>query len=178
MTDIFLERNFELPLLFDDACSGAARTGWCFTAHNVEWCSSFLATGGQQMLCWFRAPDAESARLALRTVQADIRVLWTGTVHDGPEPAVPNVLVKRTFAEPVAFEQIKALGEAGEWCLQAHRVKYARTFFSLDSKRMICLYRAPDAESVRVAQREAGMPLDEVWSFARIGPDILSSRSG
>jgi hypothetical protein len=177
MTDIFLERNFDPPLSFDDACSGAARTGWCFTAHNVEWRSSFLATGGQQMLCWFRAPDAESARLALRSLHADVRVLWTGTVHDAPEPPVPNVLVKRTFDEPVALEKIQALGDAGAWCAQAHRVKFAQTFFSLDRKRMICLFRAPDAESVRLVQREAGMSLDEVWSFERIGPDTLPSGS-
>ena len=28
---------------------------------------------------------------------------------------------------------------------------------------MICVYQAPDAESVRRAQKEIGMPFDEVW---------------
>jgi hypothetical protein len=39
---------------------------------------------------------------------------------------------------------------------------------------MICLYEAPDAESVRQAQREAGVPFDEAWAFARYGPENLS----
>jgi len=30
---------------------------------------------------------------------------------------------------------------------------------------MICMYHAPDAESVRLAQRQAGMPIDDVWAF-------------
>jgi hypothetical protein len=175
MTDIFLERNFDPPLSVDDVCSMAAESSWCYAAHHVEWRGSLLATGGRLMLCWFRAPDAESARLALRSANADLKSLWIGTVHDGAEPAGANVLVKRTFDEPVALEKIQALGDAGAWCMQAYRVKFARTFFSLDRKRMICLYRAPDAESVRLAQRESGMPLDEVWSFDRIAPDTLPS---
>jgi hypothetical protein len=52
-------------------------------------------------------------------------------------------------------------------------VKFARTFFSADRRRMVCLYQAPDAESVRLAQREAAMPLDAVWAFERLGPDTM-----
>jgi len=35
---------------------------------------------------------------------------------------------------------------------------------------MICLYHAPDAESVRLAQRQAGMPLERVWAFHAVLP--------
>jgi hypothetical protein len=42
---------------------------------------------------------------------------------------------------------------------------------------MLCLYEAPDAESVRVAQREVALPHDSVWTFHTIGPEILSSAS-
>jgi hypothetical protein len=45
-----------------------------------------------------------------------------------------------------------------------------RTLFSTDRKRMICLYHAPDAESVRLAQRAAGMPFGEVWPFRQVLP--------
>jgi hypothetical protein len=33
---------------------------------------------------------------------------------------------------------------------------------------MICLYRAPDADAVREAQRQAGVPFTSVWRFARL----------
>jgi hypothetical protein len=78
------------------------------------------------------------------------------------------VVVERSFDEPVTIEEIQALEDAGASCLEAHEVAFVRTFFSRDCKRMICLYRAPDAEAVRMAQRKAGMPVDSVWSFRLI----------
>ena len=76
-----------------------------------------------------------------------------------------NVVVERSFEEPVTIGEIQAIEDAGASCLETHQVTFVRTFFSRDRKRMICLYRAPDAEAVRVAQRMAGMPVDSVWSF-------------
>jgi hypothetical protein len=111
--------------------------------------------------------------MALRKAKTDARVLWAGTVHEAREPATANVLVERKFESPVKLEEIQSLEDAGSWCLRTHRVKFARTFFSADRKRMLCLYEAPDAEAVRLAQREAGMPFDRVWAFERIGPDML-----
>jgi hypothetical protein len=35
---------------------------------------------------------------------------------------------------------------------------------------MMCLYRAPDAESVRIAQREAGMPVERVRAIRQFRP--------
>jgi hypothetical protein len=149
--------------------------GSCFGLYKVGWNGSFLAAGGGRMVCWFAAPDTESARLALRTIGADARVIWPGTVHDGPQPATPNVLVERRFAAPVTLGEIHAIEEAGAGCLETHRVKHAKTFFSRDRQRMLCLYEAPDAESVRVAQREAGMPVEQVWAFRRIGSQDLAA---
>jgi hypothetical protein len=40
---------------------------------------------------------------------------------------------------------------------------------------MLCLYQSPDAESVRAAQREAGLPVDRVWAFDRIAPENLTT---
>jgi hypothetical protein len=175
MTDIFLERTFTPAIAPADVYRIAAEGGWCFSMHKVEWQSSFLAAGGALMVCWFKAADAESARLALRTLGADLRRLWIGTVHDAPEPPVPNVLVERSFDLPVAIETIQAAEDASAWCLDAHRVRFARTFFASDRQRMLCLYAAPDAESVRLAQREAGMPVDAIWSFERLGPDQVDT---
>jgi hypothetical protein len=122
-------------------------------------------------------PDAELARVALGQIGSDTSRLWAGTVHEGPVPAVPNVLVERRFGEPVTIEEIQAIEDAGAWCLEAHDVKFARTFFSRDRKRMTCLYEAPDAESVRLAQREAAMPVEKVWAFRWVPPEESSSRS-
>jgi len=174
-TNLFLERTFDTPLSVADVQVLARDSFWCYELYKVDWCGSFLAADGHTMICWFSAPDAESARQALRRSGADLRQFWVGTVHEAREPAIPNVLVERSFDQPVLLEQIESIEDAGAWCLQAHHVKSARTFFSADRKRMLCLYEAPDAESVRHAQREAAMPVEAVWAFNRIGPDTMPS---
>jgi hypothetical protein len=107
---------------------------------------------------------AECVRLALRQAGADPGQVWPGTVHIGAGEEEPNVVVVRQFEAPESLDDLQAIEDAGATCLEMHGVTFVRTFFSLDRQRMLCLYRAPDAESVRIAQRQAKMPLDSVWS--------------
>jgi hypothetical protein len=176
-TNLFLMRTFDQPLSVADVCERVRTSDWCYAMHKVDWRGSFLATNGQTMICWFTAADAESVRIALRQSGADTQCLWQGTVHEAPEPPVPNVIVERSFEQPVTFAEISAAATAGAGCFQMHRVRYARTFFSLDRRRMMCLYDAPDAESVRIAQREAALPHDTVWAFQSITPETERSAS-
>lgn len=172
-THLFLERSFDPPLAVADVHERVRSSEWCYDLHKVNWHASLLAAGGRTMLCWFEAPDAESARLALRQSGADTRSLWAGTVHEPAQPGNGNVVVERIFDSPVEFEQIAALARAGSWCMQTHRAQHVRSFFSANRQRMLCLYGAPDAESVRMAQREAGLPFSAVWAFERIAPDTM-----
>lgn len=143
--------------------------------HRISWQESLLSTDGQRSICRFHCADAESLRVALRQVGANVHAIWPGTIHVSPV-ATPtaqmeaNVIVTRRFSGPVTLESVQAIEDAGAWCLDAHKVHFLRTFFARDRTRMICLYHAPDAESVRLAQRQAGMPVDEVWSFNRVLP--------
>lgn len=85
------------------------------------------------------------------------------------------VLVERSFPEPVELQDIQAIEDRGAWCLEAHDVRFLKTYFSRDRRRMICLYEAPDAESVRIAQTKAGVPFDNVWPVQIVrqpGPDV------
>lgn len=174
MTDVFLERDFDPPIGKQDVLDLATKAGSCFNLHSVEWGASFLSPDGGNMICHFIGRDAESVRIALHQVGSDTTNLWPGTVHDRPdleeeEARNANVVVLRCFDDPVAIEDIQALEDAGAWCLEARSVKFIRSFFSLDRKRMLCLYHAPDAESVRQAQQQADMPLEKVWAITRIG---------
>jgi len=69
------------------------------------------------------------------------------------------------------LQKIQDIENAGIGCLESRNVRFIRTFFSADQKRMICLYAAPDAESVRQAQREAGVPFEEAWTFRAVDPE-------
>jgi hypothetical protein len=178
MTDVFLERCFEPPLTRDTAVAMALESVHCFQLHRVDWLGSLLASDGRRMVCWFRGPDAESARTALRQAGADVGVLWPGSVHEAPDPPPPDpgtaqVIVARRFAEPVTFEAIQAIEDAGAWCLETRAVHFLCSYFSRDRRRMLCLYQAPDAESVRQAQHQAGMPVDAVWACHRLDPRLV-----
>jgi hypothetical protein len=169
-THVFLERTFAEALTPDDVLGGSRESAWCFDLHRVRWHSSFLARDGRAMVCRFSAPDLESARIALRDSNADVSRLWLGAVHEASRAAVPNVVVERSFAAPVRFEDIAAAERAKSWCLETHRVHPTHSYLSLDGRRMLCFYEAPDAEAVRASQREADMPVDGVWAGTRIVP--------
>ena len=77
---------------------------------------------------------------------------------------MPQVVCERAFDAPVDFESVQAREDAAAWCLDQHGVRFVRTYFSLDRRRMICIYEAPDAESVRIANRVAGNPFERVWT--------------
>jgi hypothetical protein len=169
-TNMFLQRTFEQPVSAEDVRERARSSEWCYLMHKVDWRGSFLSADGRTLICWFTAVDAESIRLALRQSGADIQSLWLGSVYEESEPALPNAVVERSFKDPVTFEEIHARARAGRGCLELHRVKYSRTFFSSDRTRMLCFYQAPDAESVRITQRESGLPAESVWALQTISP--------
>lgn len=178
MTDVFLEREWDDPLDLPNFAASMELSEDCFGLHRVSWCESLLSADGKRMLCHFSAPDAESVRIALQQYGVDLRIFWPGTVHDAPQLTDEdldgaNVVVERSFAEPVALDDIQAIEDENIGCLRAHRVRFVRTFFSSDRRRMLCLYAAPDAESVRIAQREARMPFDRVWPFRMLTSETL-----
>ena len=182
MADVFMERRFDPPTTLTALMEEFASAVNCFAMHRIGWQVSLLSTDGQRSVCQFRCPDEESLRIAVRQAGAKADSIWSGTVHVAPnvvpaEQQAANVVVTRRFEEPVTLESVQAIEDAGAWCLDAHNVRFMRTFFSRDRKRMICLYCAPDAESVRLAQRQAGMPVDLVWSFNRLGPETRMTAS-
>jgi hypothetical protein len=179
MTELILERTFDPAFTPGEVVELAADSADCFGMHRVAWEASYLSADGHKMVCHFRAPDMESVRIALRQIGSDLSVFWKGSVHDAPgidasEIGKANVLVERSFDDGVVLQDIQDIEDAGIRCLEIRDVQFLRTFFSADRKRMICLYEAPDAESVRQAQREAGAPFDKAWAFARYGPENLS----
>jgi hypothetical protein len=75
-----------------------------------------------------------------------------------------RVMVERRFDEATSFEELQAREDSFAWCSEQHEVKFIRSYFSKDRKRMICEYEAPDAEAVRRVQRTASMPFERIWT--------------
>lgn len=175
MADILVERRWQQPMTNAGMQALFKRSADCLPIHRVDWQCSLLSADGCALTCHFVAPDAESVRLALRHAGSNPDSAWLGTVHDAPGVAgdsltEANVLVSRRFDEPAVLADIQAIEDGASACLETHRVRFIRTYFSIDRRRMLCLYQAPDAESVRIAQREARMPVEKVWAFRRYGP--------
>lgn len=88
MSDVFYLRPVAPPITPADVQGMAQHAGGCFDLHGVTWEHSFLSADGGRMLCWYRAPDAESARLALRELGSNMNAVRAGTVTgEGPRSA-------------------------------------------------------------------------------------------
>ncbi len=133
MTDLFLERMFKPSINPDTVYSMALEAMDCFGTHRVEWQRSCLSNRGHKMVCWFRAPDMESARIAMRQSDIDQRVLWRGSVHDKPGLGGRGTRRRQcpgrtALRQPVALQEIQAIEDAGMWCLETRNVSFRPNF--------------------------------------------------
>jgi hypothetical protein len=166
MSRIVMERRRERPLSPADVLAQAAASRWCREVYRVGYEGSLLAPDGLRVVCLLEAPDVEAVRSVLDRIGDTAERVWSASEHGGSGAlAAPQVVVvERDFDAAADFDVLQARETAAAWCLEAHRVAYLRTYFSTDRRRMLCLYTAPDAESVRRAQSQAGMPVSLVWS--------------
>lgn len=176
MRDVFVERR--LPhAVTDTEMRGVAAilSDGCLGIHRVSWCGSLLSQDGSEMFCHFRGLDVESVRVAMRQSGAPPGVAWACDVQDGPGLgddglAVGNAVVVHTFAEPATFGARELHEAMATAAVGAHGVRLLRSYLAGDGLKMIGLYRAPDAEALRLAQRQAGLPPDRVVSVRRYAP--------
>lgn len=75
-----------------------------------------------------------------------------------------HVIVERTFEAPLTSDELLATKERMAPCLDLYRVRWLRSYWSNDRRRMVCVYEAPDAGAVRAVQREAQAMFDHVWT--------------
>jgi len=176
MNDVFVERRWSEPLTEEGMQAMAAMAASCLGIHRVDWLGSLLSADGIDMFCHFRGPDAESVRIAIlqQSGSAPGRV-WACRVEDVPgttasDLAAVTVVVGHTADTPAAFDDRHVRDDVQIGCFGTHRVRLVRSYLSADRRRMFGLYRAPDAESVRLAQRAAGLPPDPIWTVRRYAP--------
>ena len=174
METVVMERTYNPPIKNEDFYEMAAGLADCLLLYRAEWQESFLSEDGSSLTCCFHAPDSESVRMIARDDASQYKRVWAGSEHDTARPGTANVMVERRFEEPVTVESLQAIEDAGAWCLEMHKVTFLRTYFSADKKNMLCLYQAPDAESVRLAQQQAGMPVERIWACNHFTPDNIT----
>jgi hypothetical protein len=77
---------------------------------------------------------------------------------------MPRIIVERSFDSPPSDEDLTAADIRERPCLHIYGVVRRRSLLSADRLRMVCEYEAPDAESVRKVQREAGNQFERIWA--------------
>ena len=82
---------------------------------------------------------------------------------------MPHVIVERSFETPLTQEELSAVEARMAPCLDLYNVRWIRSYWSADRRRMICEYDAADLASVRNVQREAEAKFEKVWAADVLG---------
>ncbi len=84
---------------------------------------------------------------------------------------MPHMIVEYTFDPPATDDELDRMAEQLDPCLEGRDVRFVQSFVSLDRKRRICVFEAPDAEVVREGYRTAGVKFERVWPAELITAD-------
>ena len=176
MERVIVERQFDTPITYDFYDQVRRAGQWCLDQYRVDYHATYLSADGRRTVCIFDAPDAEALRSVSRTLGVPEGSTWTAafripdavrTSHGGTaciaRSSFETVVVERRFDTPMSVADIEAIPERANWCLEAHRVRYLCSYVARHGRRMLCVYEAPDAESVRLAQTKRNMPYERVW---------------
>lgn len=123
--------------------------GTCLGLHRVQWRQAYLGDGARRVVCRFRAPDAESVRLALRCTSGCGHI-WPATKF-GDDRAAANLVMQREFAQPLGTNPRRTLALARAECLEATGAEPAHVLVSRDRRHLVCLCRVPAATAERLA---------------------------
>ena len=77
---------------------------------------------------------------------------------------MPHVIVERNFEMPFTSEELAAVEARMKPCLELYNVRWIRSYWSSDRRRMVREYEAADVASVRNLQREAGARFERAWA--------------
>ena len=165
---VLVERRFDQPVEFEDIQSLEDAGSWCLELHGVRFIKTFFSRDRRRMLCLYEAPDAEAVRLAESQAKVPYERAWTcmhlvGDSMRSETSSAQYIVAERRFIDPVKPEFVSVALQKAGWCLDLHRAEYIESFLGHDGLRMVCLFRAPDAEAVRQANRKAGVPYTQIW---------------
>lgn len=171
MSDVFYLRAIDPPVTPADVIL-TEDAGGCFDLHRVSWKQSFLSTDGGRMLCWYAAPDAESARIALRQLKASMEGVWPGTVMGGDGPGSPE-LADVNFLAELRLSEARAQGlDLVAEALRQEDAWLVRGFVSIPEPKAVCVVRAPSERAVRTALARSAVQPDAVWACTSITPVV------
>jgi hypothetical protein len=125
------------------------------------------------MACVYEAPDAEAVRATQRTGKLPFDRIWPAHHLPASEPpprreGYVTVVVQREMPVAVDVAMVMQLSVRSMECLKLRNGAPIESLLSHDGLRMMCAFVAPDAEAVREANAEAGLPMTRAWPATRL----------
>lgn len=104
----------------------------------------------------------------------DIDAVLLGACPAQTTCGLTYVVAELSCDTPIALANLIAIEQSCAPCFGTYRVQLTGLFIARDRRRAVLLFRAPDAESVRLACRHVTLPFERVWQCQT--PIIKSSR--
>jgi hypothetical protein len=166
---VLVERRFEQPVAFEDIQGQERAQSWCLDAYHVRFLKTFVSKDRRRMLCLYEAPDAEAVRRSQEQAKVPFEQAWTCQNVKSPEEpfdvsAKEYVVVERVLAEPVTSEFLSSALRSSRGCMELYRASHLESFLERDGLKIVCVFRAPDAEAVRTANAQLGAPNGDTWT--------------
>lgn len=81
------------------------------------------------------------------------------------------ILIETVAKQPLTHEVLEFADQQITPCVQARNGRWRYSLLSSDRHRMICVYDAPDAESIRDAYRRGGFAYSRAWAGYVVQPE-------
>jgi Protein of unknown function (DUF4242) len=81
------------------------------------------------------------------------------------------VVIETITEHPLTDEILQAADQQIAPCIQARNGTWRYSLLSSDRRRLICIYDAPDTESVRDAYRKGGFTPSRAWAGSIVEPE-------
>lgn len=74
------------------------------------------------------------------------------------------IMVIEKFDPPIDLSQGSPVADKVSPCLPAYDAHWLSSYIASDGTQCVCVYEAPDAESMRRIYRTADVPFEAVWA--------------
>lgn len=89
-----------------------------------------------------------------------------------------HILVERYFDAPQDYDSFPGLSVRAPWCYEQYRLRYWGSYVSLTGDKIFCHFRAPDAESFRIPNRQHDVHFDHAWSASLVAGAAAADLEG
>jgi len=157
--DVFVERG-SLP--------DKRQLAPCLSLHGAQWQETLLGLDKQRAICRFRAPDAETMRLALHRADIDYDRLWTGRMRRESGSGATNLVVAFHFEHSRNALQADSLFLQTSERLERHGIRTVHSVWSLCQRHGLLLCRTDPDAAIDAAWNELAGPGIDIWRCGEI----------